>query len=471
VEMPRGVRVTQVAAGDGFSLALADTGAIYAWGSYKDETASLRTFSPATRFQKHPGLIYEPETVRDRARKVSAGVAHCAALTQRGEVLTWGFGPAGQLGRVDPYDATGLTLESSAPMLQPAPVEGIAEACGYDEVGGGGGLGGLPRTAWPDAPARPRQAPGAAQKVGPPRAGRAGCMSPRHPGSAQRARPDPLRCCRRTQVKDVSCGVYCTFVITKSGKVVAWGLNNLCQLGLDNGKSERAGRCWALRAADCPPARQPSTHPCSCARNHGCQVAPWALLGLAGRASAPPPSASPLGHWACAGARSTPTPRACCRRRGRRAGRHRRHRRRWRCRPRRPRRLCGGGAGGAGGQRGHRRVAAGAVRGAGEPQGARLAACQGPACLPAALPGRLGACLGPGRLLRGAAAAAVRWRCCSLVAGWDRPCGPGRRLCAGRHRCTPAAAARRRASTAGAQNSLHATSNQIIRLQLAMLGP
>jgi len=33
-------------------------------------------------------------------------------------------------------------------------------------------------------------------------------------------------------------GAYSTFVISKSGDVVAWGLNNSCQLGIDKGDEQ-----------------------------------------------------------------------------------------------------------------------------------------------------------------------------------------------------------------------------------------
>lgn len=57
-----------------------------------------------------------------------------AALNRRGEVLTWGFGFMGQLGRVQPYLKEGPASEVIASMLQPAAVPGLAAAIGTDVV-------------------------------------------------------------------------------------------------------------------------------------------------------------------------------------------------------------------------------------------------------------------------------------------------------------------------------------------------
>lgn len=57
-----------------------------------------------------------------------------AALNRRGEVLTWGFGFMGQLGRVQPYLKEGPGAQVIASMLSPAPVSGLAAAIGTDVV-------------------------------------------------------------------------------------------------------------------------------------------------------------------------------------------------------------------------------------------------------------------------------------------------------------------------------------------------
>lgn len=57
-----------------------------------------------------------------------------AALNRRGQVLTWGFGFMGQLGRVQPYLKEGPAPEVITSMLKPTPVPGIAAAIGPDVV-------------------------------------------------------------------------------------------------------------------------------------------------------------------------------------------------------------------------------------------------------------------------------------------------------------------------------------------------
>jgi alpha-tubulin suppressor-like RCC1 family protein len=63
-----------------------------------------------------------------------AGTSHVAALNRRGEVLTWGFGFMGQLGRVQPYLKEGPGPGVISSMLTPTPVPGLAAAIGSDVV-------------------------------------------------------------------------------------------------------------------------------------------------------------------------------------------------------------------------------------------------------------------------------------------------------------------------------------------------
>lgn len=57
-----------------------------------------------------------------------------AALNRRGEVLTWGFGFMGQLGRVQPYLKEGPGPQVISSMLTPTTVSGLAAAIGTDVV-------------------------------------------------------------------------------------------------------------------------------------------------------------------------------------------------------------------------------------------------------------------------------------------------------------------------------------------------
>lgn len=170
--LPAGVKATQVAAGDGFTLVLADDGALYGFGLFKDDVSNLQGFPGASggktpdlkAMQRLPVKVYGAETVRDRVRKIAAGARHAAALTARGDVLTFGIGSQGQLGRVPAY--TQLEPPPLELLMTPTPVPGVSAA-----------LGGHP-------------------------------------------------------VVDIACGAYNTFVVAKDGGVAAFGLNNSGQLGL-----------------------------------------------------------------------------------------------------------------------------------------------------------------------------------------------------------------------------------------------
>jgi regulator of chromosome condensation len=156
-------------AGDGFTFVLTEEGAVYGWGQFKDDVCSTKQFSPTVKLQRLPARVYQPESARDAVTKLASGerggglllgprrpscgsvvggptgacaeraacpaptgVGHVAALTRRGEVLTWGMGTQGQLGRVAPY-----TVRDPPPLtalLTPSAVPGIGAAIGPEVV-------------------------------------------------------------------------------------------------------------------------------------------------------------------------------------------------------------------------------------------------------------------------------------------------------------------------------------------------
>eukprot|EP00877_Chromochloris_zofingiensis_P002885 jgi/Chrzof1/12598/Cz07g00140.t1 len=128
--LPEGVRVVQVVAGDGFTFALSDEGAIYGWGCFKDDASGKTGFQPGVKVQRLPCKVYEPETIRDRVKKLASGARHVAALTRKGEVLTFGMGGQGQLGRLPEYDNN--SYPSLDVLLQPTAVPGLSAAIGND---------------------------------------------------------------------------------------------------------------------------------------------------------------------------------------------------------------------------------------------------------------------------------------------------------------------------------------------------
>jgi len=135
--LPADVHIVQVVAGDGFTFALSDDGAIWGWGQFKDDLSSFYSFKPGVKVQKLPSQVYQPSDVRDRVRKLAAGARHMVALTRRGEVLTWGIAGQGQLGRIQAFNND--NHPSADVLLQPSLVPGIAAAIGTDIVDIGAG--------------------------------------------------------------------------------------------------------------------------------------------------------------------------------------------------------------------------------------------------------------------------------------------------------------------------------------------
>jgi len=126
------VAVINVACGDGQTVAVAASGEVYAWGCFKDKEGK-KWFSPEPgprpeksikRQQELPMLVDGLAGVVD----VACGGVHCIALTSSGQVLSWGIGESGELGRPvcdlkdgadGPYNMSGILNEhlTPAPML------------------------------------------------------------------------------------------------------------------------------------------------------------------------------------------------------------------------------------------------------------------------------------------------------------------------------------------------------------------
>lgn len=95
VKLPRGVKITVIAAGSVNSLAVTSSGDVLAWG-----WDAFGQLGDGTRITSDiPVRVKLPRGVRVVA--VSAGEQHCLALTARGRVLAWGRNDSGQLGTGD----------------------------------------------------------------------------------------------------------------------------------------------------------------------------------------------------------------------------------------------------------------------------------------------------------------------------------------------------------------------------------
>lgn len=128
-ELPAGVKALQVAAGDGFTFALGTDHCLYGCGHFKDEVGALSGFTPSVKVQGLFAVVWRPPSQRDRIKVLTCGARHAALLTQRGEVLTWGSGSQGQLGRVPHYHQDSEHQPTAQQLFEPTPVD-FARALG-----------------------------------------------------------------------------------------------------------------------------------------------------------------------------------------------------------------------------------------------------------------------------------------------------------------------------------------------------
>lgn len=85
--------MTSAACGEAHSMALNEWGQLYTWGSDSCGQLGLET---------DEGILYKPKIVKSLASmllvQISCGYKHCMALTNHGELYTWGSNEFGQLG-------------------------------------------------------------------------------------------------------------------------------------------------------------------------------------------------------------------------------------------------------------------------------------------------------------------------------------------------------------------------------------
>ena len=160
--------LVQVSAGDSHTAALTEDGQVYSWGCFRDANGPIG-LTPDLRKSDIPKRVIDLSSKFGRVLKVSSGNDHAAAVTENGCLLTWGVAEQGQIGRI----AECLSIRGGRKGLRAILMPGLVRFPGY------------------------------------------------------RRHHQPF-------ITDVFCMGYHTFAITDTNELFAWGLNNFGQLGVGN---------------------------------------------------------------------------------------------------------------------------------------------------------------------------------------------------------------------------------------------
>eukprot|EP00966_Prymnesium_polylepis_P068218 1585429-Prymnesium_polylepis.1 len=129
----RGVRLADAACGTGHTLVVSEAGDVWSWGWNSKGQCGLPQGTEAVCVPTMLGSL-----LGRGVRAVACGAAHSLAVTQSGEVLTWGLGGSGQLGIGDHNTSP---IPRAVPGLATEAVQGVACGFGHSVVlTRGGGL-------------------------------------------------------------------------------------------------------------------------------------------------------------------------------------------------------------------------------------------------------------------------------------------------------------------------------------------
>jgi alpha-tubulin suppressor-like RCC1 family protein len=196
VPMPHGDTIKAVSAGCGFGLAITTTGRVLAWGdnTYGELGDGGTASSPGPVAVKVPG--------RTKVSSVNAGCNQGFAVTTTGGVLAWGLNSTGQLG-----DHSTKQADKPVKIGLPHGIKVISVSSGLDHT--------LAVTSVHHALAWGF--------------GTNGELGDGTIGSSDR--PVSVRLPPRTTLRAVSAGYDYSLAVTTSGRALAWGLNDIGQLG------------------------------------------------------------------------------------------------------------------------------------------------------------------------------------------------------------------------------------------------
>ncbi|KAJ8289294.1 hypothetical protein COCON_G00019530 [Conger conger] len=247
-------RVVQVSAGDSHTAALTEEGAVYAWGSFRDNNGVIGLLEPMKK-----SMLPVKFHIDEPVVKIASGNDHLVMLTLSGALYSSGCGEQGQLGRVPECFANRGGRKGLERLLVPQSVH--LRSRGKEGHVYGFGLSnyhqlGTPSTNTYFAPVKLTSfrnsttswvsfsggqhhtvcldAEGKVYSLGRAEYGRLGLGR----GAEEKSEPTPVPGLDSAQV--VACGASVSYAVTKQGCAFAWGMGTNLQLG--TGRRRTSGR-------------------------------------------------------------------------------------------------------------------------------------------------------------------------------------------------------------------------------------
>ena len=106
-----------LSAGDSHTAALADSGQVYLWGTFRDSSGAIGLVE-AMNIEKLPVKILSTVHII----KIASGVDHLVMLSSDGQIWTMGNSEQGQLGRINEKFAHRGGRRGLVSLLKPEPV-------------------------------------------------------------------------------------------------------------------------------------------------------------------------------------------------------------------------------------------------------------------------------------------------------------------------------------------------------------
>jgi len=196
VQLPRGVTITAISAGDDSALALTSTGRVLSWGG----NGAGQLGNGTSRARHVPGYVKLP--AHTKITSIAAGQETGYAVTSAGRLLAWGLNAAGELG-----DGTTKVRKTPVQVKLPKGVKVAAAAAGFMHA--------LALTAGGRVLAWGYNAFGQLGN---------GATTDRH-------RPVWVKFPAATRIRALIAGRYFSMALTTGHRILTWGLNDLGQLG------------------------------------------------------------------------------------------------------------------------------------------------------------------------------------------------------------------------------------------------